>query len=157
MKNDISLQSRLDTTALVMNRIIILISISATFTSAFAADSDRKIDFNRDIRPILSNHCWNCHGQDTESRKAGLRLDLREEALKRLKSDEHAIVPGKPDESSLLERVDSTKTAECQSAGTAATMGCRRGRICRPLGLLAPRSPNSFTRNSGKELAQKHN
>ncbi len=63
------------------------------------------IDFNRDIRPILSDHCYACHGPDDNKRKAGLRLDRHESALSELKSGDHAIVPGKPDASSLVGRI----------------------------------------------------
>src|SRR5688572_5121442 len=62
-----------------------------------------RVEFNRDIRPILSNNCFFCHGPDKSHRKAGLRLDLREAALA-----EGAIVPGKPDESELWSRLTTT-------------------------------------------------
>ncbi|WP_395750149.1 PSD1 and planctomycete cytochrome C domain-containing protein [Prosthecobacter sp.] len=63
------------------------------------------VEFNRDVRPILSDTCFHCHGPDAGERKGGLRLDVREEALKPAKSGETAIVPGKPDESELIRRV----------------------------------------------------
>ena len=55
---------------------------------AIAAQKD--LDFNRDIRPILSDHCYACHGPDENKRKAGLRLDRREDAFKTLKSGNRA-------------------------------------------------------------------
>jgi mono/diheme cytochrome c family protein len=65
-----------------------------------------QVDFDRDIRPILSDSCFSCHGPDAEARKAGLRLDLPEGGLAELKSGNRAIVPGKPDESELVFRVE---------------------------------------------------
>jgi len=72
---------------------------------AIAAQQD--LDFNRDIRPILSDHCYACHGPDEGKRKAGLRLDRQEEALKTLKSGERAIVPGDLKKSTLVQRLTS--------------------------------------------------
>lgn len=51
------------------------------------------VQFNRDIRPILSEHCFSCHGPDVQKMKGGLRLDRREEALKPAKSGKKAILP----------------------------------------------------------------
>ncbi len=53
-----------------------------------------KIEYNRDVRPILAENCFACHGPDSASRKADLRLDRRDEAVKA-----EAIVPGNPDKS----------------------------------------------------------
>ena len=72
-----------------------------------AAESADNVRFNRDIRPIMSDTCFHCHGFDPKSRKGGLRLDIREEALKAGKSGEIAIVPGKPDESEIIKRIFS--------------------------------------------------
>ncbi|HET6408310.1 MAG TPA: DUF1549 domain-containing protein, partial [Chthoniobacteraceae bacterium] len=69
---------------------------------AFAAP----VDFNREIRPIISEKCFHCHGPDKESRKAKLRLDLRDEALKD-RDGIRAIVPGRPDDSDLIVRIAS--------------------------------------------------
>src|SRR4051794_37708772 len=62
-----------------------------------------KVDFARDIRPILAEHCVKCHGLDRKAREAGLRLDLREVAL-----EKKAIVPGDPGASKLIARIEST-------------------------------------------------
>ncbi len=70
------------------------------------------IDYDRDIRPILSNNCYKCHGPDGKERQAGLRFDMREVALKPAESGKTAIVPGKPEESELVARVFSTDDDE---------------------------------------------
>ncbi|MEZ6122907.1 MAG: DUF1553 domain-containing protein [Planctomycetaceae bacterium] len=63
------------------------------------------IDFNNDVRPILSNNCLACHGPDEEGLKAGLRLDLQETAVRKLESGATAVVPGKPEFSELIARI----------------------------------------------------
>lgn len=65
------------------------------------------ISFNRDVRPIVSEHCYRCHGPDPAARKAGLRLDRRETATATLKSGSIAVKPGQPDDSELIARVTS--------------------------------------------------
>jgi hypothetical protein len=67
------------------------------------------IQFNRDIRPILSDNCFACHGPDSKKLKGGLRLDLRDQAIKPAKSGEIALVPGKPEASELVRRIFATK------------------------------------------------
>jgi hypothetical protein len=66
------------------------------------------VDFNRDVRPVLAQHCFKCHGMDEQGRKGKLRLDLRDSALGKGKSGELAIVPGKAEASEVIKRVFST-------------------------------------------------
>lgn len=83
-------------------RFVCLILFLST-ASSWAAD--KAIDFNRDIRPILSNNCFACHGPDDKERKGDLRLDTFDGAKK-------ALVVGKPDASELLKRVVSADRTE---------------------------------------------
>jgi hypothetical protein len=69
-------------------------------------DTQAKIDFARDVLPILSNHCWSCHGPDAASREADLRLDIRDHALKS-RDGAVPIVPGQPDASEVVRRIRS--------------------------------------------------
>src|SRR4030095_4470217 len=69
------------------------------------------VEFNRDIRPIMSDTCFFCHGPDKAKRKGGLRLDIREAALEE-RDGVRAIVPGKPEESDAIERLFSTDPEE---------------------------------------------
>ncbi len=82
---------------------------------AFAARSrgegSLRLEFNRDVRPILSENCFYCHGQDPKHREAKLRLDLPEEATRDL-GGYAAIVQGKPEESELIERITSADEDE---------------------------------------------
>ena len=88
-------------------------SIAALVLLASPARSDSEpVQFNRDIRPILSENCFYCHGQDANKRKAGLRLDVREAAITRLESGETAIVPGQPNRSGIIQRILATDPDE---------------------------------------------
>ncbi|MBI2946525.1 MAG: PSD1 domain-containing protein [Verrucomicrobia bacterium] len=64
-----------------------------------------KVDFNRDIRAILSDHCYACHGPDEKARKGGLRLDIKQFAFTPAKSGEIAVVPGDLSKSELVRRI----------------------------------------------------
>jgi mono/diheme cytochrome c family protein len=77
------------------------------FALAAAAAFAAPLEFNRDIRPILSENCFQCHGPDANKRRAELRLDVRDEAVAA-----RAFVPGKPDESDAIHRVFSADEDE---------------------------------------------
>src|SRR5262245_54969637 len=72
----------------------------------------KRPDYLLEVRPILADHCFSCHGADEQSREAGLRLDLRDTALRGGDSGDPAIVPGKPDASQLIHRVTSSDESE---------------------------------------------
>jgi hypothetical protein len=72
-----------------------------------SADGAEKLHYNRDIRPILSDKCFHCHGPDKNKRDSGLRLDVREDALA-MRDGIRAIVPGKPDGSEIISRISTT-------------------------------------------------
>jgi hypothetical protein len=80
------------------------LGVSVVSSSVRAAG---KIEYNRDVRPILAETCFACHGPDSAARKADLRLDRREQAIKA-----EAIVPGDPDKSALIERIFSDDKAQ---------------------------------------------
>ena len=91
-------------------------ALAALASSSHAAEKAAKrkpapIDFNRDIRPILSDKCIQCHGPDSAHREADLRLD-REQDAKADRDGVPAVVPGKPDESALIQRITSEDVNE---------------------------------------------
>jgi len=86
-------------------RRLLLSVVLAVFAAPAAARAEDGLRFDRDIRPILSNKCFVCHGPDAEVRQGGLRLDERAAAFEPGDSGQPAIVPGKPGESELVRRI----------------------------------------------------
>ena len=74
---------------------------------AAASKGGQHLDFNQDVQPILASNCFSCHGPDPETRKGGLRLDLEESAFRKRPGHPDAIVPGHPDQSELIKRIES--------------------------------------------------
>src|SRR5581483_2309224 len=74
-------------------------------TASALRAADTRIEFNRDVRPILADHCFQCHGPDQAKRKAKLRLDTAEGAAK-------AIVPGDTSRSELVRRITAAEPKE---------------------------------------------
>jgi hypothetical protein len=72
-----------------------------------ASNRAQHLDFNQDVQPILASNCFSCHGPDPEMRKAGLRLDLEESAFRKRAGHPDAIVPGHPEQSELIKRIES--------------------------------------------------
>src|SRR5438105_3166299 len=87
--------------------LLLIVFFAAGLTAADNVPG--KVDFNRNIRPILSNTCAKCHGPDPKERKGGtdgLRLDVRADAIADL-GGYAAIVPGQPAKSALVQRITS--------------------------------------------------
>src|SRR5215813_2834405 len=78
----------------------------------YESRADTVLKFNRDIRPIMADTCFRCHGPDSRARMAGLRLDIREEALKKTKSGVTPIVPSSPEQSAIIQRVFAENPAK---------------------------------------------
>lgn len=87
----------------MLKKLVLLLSLAPIHLLAAEPPVPSKIEFNRDVRPILSDNCFYCHGPDKNHREADLRLDLRDEAI-----TAKAIVPGKTGESELIARIVTT-------------------------------------------------
>jgi mono/diheme cytochrome c family protein len=92
-------------------RVLAILLITAGPLAPTARAADKAVEFNRDIRPILSNNCFVCHGPDNNLRKADLRLD-QDKGLYDDRDGSRIIAPGKPMESELFQRITSTEKAK---------------------------------------------
>ena len=92
-------------------RFLSRICVVGLLCHSSAMADDRQIDFNRDVRPILSDKCMACHGPDAERREADLRLDVESDA-KADRDGSPSIVPGDPEQSLLIERIISDDVDE---------------------------------------------
>lgn len=91
-------------------RFRVALQLSCLTASSFVlagqpTSAEDKIDFNRDVRPILSDKCLACHGPDAKHVEGGLRLDQFDTAIAALESGDRAIVPGQPESSELIRRI----------------------------------------------------
>ncbi len=93
-------------------RFSFAIPVLAGFAFVSSASAQQSVDFNHEIRPILSNKCFACHGPDEGNRQAGLRLDDAKIATTALESGVIAVVPGDLEASELIRRVTHADEAE---------------------------------------------
>ncbi len=104
---------------------------------SWAVDANSDIDFNRDIRPILSDKCFSCHGPDEKHRKAKLRLDVADGphspfVAARAKWSGAAIVPGKPAQSPVFQRITTADADDrMPPASTNKTLTAREVKLLR--------------------------
>jgi hypothetical protein len=91
-------------------QILLLLLLLSLVVPSVAAEP--KVDFAREIRPILAKKCFACHGPDEEHREGGLRLDIQEGAVQKQESGALAVVAGKSGESELVRRILSTDDDE---------------------------------------------
>src|SRR5262245_45726763 len=94
-----------------------LLAVALSFAITAAARAD--VGYLRDVRPILANKCFKCHGPDLK--KGGLDLQDRAAALKELKSGNHALVPGKSADSEMVRRVSATDDGRMPPKGEPLT------------------------------------
>jgi hypothetical protein len=92
---------------MIRHTLALPLALSSLCLGASVANSAERIEYNRDVRPILADNCFACHGPDSAARKAGLRLDRRDDAIKA-----KAIIPGKPAESGMIVRIHASNSKD---------------------------------------------
>ncbi len=116
-----------------MQKRIALVAAALGFPLILGADEPASIEFNRDIRPILSENCYACHGPDKNKRQADLRLDARDGLFSERKSEGKSTVPvrpGKRDESELWRRITASDPADRMPPAEAKkTLSAREVRL----------------------------
>ncbi len=97
-------------TSVVLLILIALITLSIYYFATENRKLEKPVSYNKDIRPLLSDRCFTCHGPDINKMKAGLRLDMPTSAFAELPKNKghYAIVPGSPEKSELIKRIEST-------------------------------------------------
>jgi hypothetical protein len=130
---------------LLIGTTALAITLLAGCHRSTATAGKRSLDFNQDVQPILAARCFACHGPDPEMRKGALRLDLAEYAMRKRPGHPDALVPGHPELSELVKRIESHDShylmpqtsggeAKPMSAGEIATLKewVREGAVYRP-------------------------
>jgi hypothetical protein len=110
--------------------LTVLLCLVAGLPPAAAQALPARVEFNRDIRPILADTCFPCHGPDAARRKAGLRLDLEAEALKD-RGGRHAVVAGAPGRSELFRRITAANRDRMPPARTGRVLSARQVELVR--------------------------
>src|SRR5215207_7583781 len=100
-----STRSPQDMTHRLLPAFLCVLCASAVSSSAAGPALPDTIDFNRDVRPILSDNCFACHGPDKNTRKADLRLDTKAGLFTAIEGKRHPAVAGKPSESEIYKRI----------------------------------------------------
>jgi hypothetical protein len=148
---------------------LVVVALAMSVAGCNRAHIARRLDFNQDVQPILASRCFSCHGPDPEMRKAGLRLDLAEWAMKKREGHRDAIVPRHPEKSELVKRIESKDPkylmpqtahgeAEPMSAYEIATLKewIKQGAVYRPHWAFEVPVRSAVPHDSGSDASAKN-